>query len=78
MPKKQWSDLSERTRTLIILGAIFEGILKVIALIDLVRRPASEIRGSKARWVSAVISINSLGAVPAAYLLYGRKPEPTR
>ncbi len=75
MPKKQWSDLSEGTRRFIVVGAIFEGILKVIALIDLLRRPASEIRGSKARWISAVISVNSLGAVPAAYLLYGRRTD---
>ncbi len=43
--KKQWSDLSDRTRTLIIVGAAGEGILKVMALIDITRRPASQVRG---------------------------------
>jgi hypothetical protein len=32
---------------LIILGAAFEGILKIAALADIKRRPASEVRGSK-------------------------------
>jgi hypothetical protein len=73
MPKRRWSDLSERTRRLIILGAIFEGVLKILALIDLKRRPAGEVRGSKARWASAVVLVNSVGAVPIAYFLYGRR-----
>jgi hypothetical protein len=39
--RKQWSDLSQRTRRLITITAVAEGILKVAALIDLKRRPAS-------------------------------------
>jgi len=70
--KKRWRDLSQRTRRLIILGATVEGVLKVIALIDLKHRPAAEIRGSKKSWALAVGLINSAGAAPAAYLLYGR------
>jgi hypothetical protein len=73
MPKRRWSDLSERTRKLIILGAAFEGVLKTLALIDLRRRPADEIRGSKAKWATAVVLVNSVGAVPLAYFLHGRR-----
>ncbi len=73
MAKRRWSDLSERTRRLITVGALFEGVLKVLALIDIKRRPPSEIRGSKARWAAAVLFVNSLGAVPIAYFLYGRR-----
>ena len=40
-----WSDLSERTRRLIIVSAVAEGILKAAALIDIKRRPANQIRG---------------------------------
>jgi hypothetical protein len=73
MSTRRWSELSERTRKLIILGAAFEGVLKILALIDLKRRPAGEIRGSKAKWAVAIVLVNSVGAVPAAYLLCGRR-----
>ena len=70
--RRRWSELSGRTRRFIIVGAVFEGVLKVLALVDLKRRPAEEIRGSKAKWAAAVVLVNSLGAVPIAYLVYGR------
>ena len=73
MAKKKWNELSSRTRRLIIAGGVFEGVLKVAALIDLARRPASEVRGSKLRWSLAVTLINSVGAVPVAYFAYGRR-----
>jgi len=71
--KKKWNELSSRTRRLIIAGGVFEGVLKVAALIDLARRPAGEVRGSKLRWALAVTLINSVGAVPVAYFAYGRR-----
>ncbi len=70
--RRRWSDLSERSRRLIIIGAVFEGILKIAALVDIKRRPASQIRGSKAAWTVGVILINSVGAVPLAYFWFGR------
>jgi hypothetical protein len=69
----KWNDLSPRARRLIVAAGTIEGFLKVAALIDLARRPANEVRGSKARWASAVILINSLGAVPVAYFAWGRR-----
>ncbi len=39
--RRHWSDLSERTRKLLLAAAIAEGILKIAALIDIKRRPAS-------------------------------------
>ena len=73
MSKKKWSDLSPRTRRLIVAAGTIEGVLKGAALIDLARRPASEVRGSKVRWAVAVTFINSLGAVPIAYFACGRR-----
>ena len=73
MSRKRWNDLSPRTRRLIALASVIEGVLKVAALIDLARRPASAVRGSKARWAAAVALINSLGAVPIAYFVWGRR-----
>lgn len=71
--KKRWSDLSPRSRRLILIGGVFEGVLKTAALVDLVRRPSEEVRGSKPLWAAAIVLINSVGAVPIAYFAYGRQ-----
>lgn len=71
--KKQWSDRSERTRKLIIAGAVGEGILKVLALIDIKRRPASQIRGPKWFWALLMTVVGSAGILPVSYFLAGRK-----
>jgi hypothetical protein len=70
---RRWGDLDPRARRFIVVAGVIEGVLKIVALIDLARRPSSEVRGSKARWAIAVSSINSLGAVPIAYLVWGRR-----
>jgi hypothetical protein len=70
---RRWRDLSERNRRLIILGAAFEGILNIVALVDLARRPADQVRGSKGAWATAVVLVNSLGGMPLAYFLFGRR-----
>jgi hypothetical protein len=69
----KWSGLSPRTRRLIIVGGVCEGCLKLAALIDLARRPATSVRGSKVRWALAVTLVNSVGTVPIAYFVYGRR-----
>jgi hypothetical protein len=73
MARRRWSELTQRTRRIVLLGATFEGILKILALIDIVRRPPEQVRGSRVKWAAAVVLINSLGAVPMAYFLYGRR-----
>jgi hypothetical protein len=70
---RRWRDLSERDRRLIVGGAVFEGVLKIAALIDMKRRPAAEIRGRKWIWAMVVTPANSVGAVPLAYFLFGRR-----
>jgi hypothetical protein len=75
--RRQWSDLSERTRGLLIAAAVVEGVLKVAALIDIKRRPASQIRGPKWLWASVVAGIGSAGVVPISYFVVGRRqPRP--
>ena len=73
--RRRWSDLSERTRALIILGGVYEGVLKVAALVDITRRPANQIRGSKLAWATCVVLVNSLGGAPLAYFLVGRRRD---
>jgi hypothetical protein len=70
---QKWNDLSPGVRRLIVVSAAIEGVLKTAALIDLVRRPSAEVRGSKVRWAAAIVSINSAGAVPLSYFRYGRR-----
>ena len=72
---RRWSELSERARTWIVLGAITEGILKIAALVDLKRRSAAEVRGRKWVWATAVTLANSAGVVPIGYFLFGRRRE---
>jgi hypothetical protein len=71
--RRRWTDLSPRARRLILAVGGAEGVLKIAALIDLVRRPASQVRGSKLTWAVAITLINSAGAVPIAYFLRGRR-----
>jgi hypothetical protein len=71
--KKKWSDLSPLTRRFLMTAGTVEGLLKIAALTDLVRRPASEVRGSKPRWAVAIVLVNSLGVVPIAYFVRGRR-----
>jgi hypothetical protein len=68
----KWNDLSPRTQRLIVIGAAVETGLKAAALVDLKRRPASEIRGAKWMWVPALTVVNSAGVVPLVYFLWGR------
>lgn len=73
MAKKRWSERSPQSRRLIIAAGTFEVVLKIVALIDLARRPADEVRGPKARWAFALVLVNSVGLMPLAYFILGRK-----
>jgi hypothetical protein len=76
--RRQWSDLSKRSRRLIIVAAVAEAGLKTAAVIDIKRRPASQIRGSKWIWAAAVVIVNSFGVVPLSYFAFGKQgPSPT-
>jgi hypothetical protein len=70
---RRWGDLSERSRRLIIGAAIGEAILKTAVLIDIRRRPASQIRGSKRVWIVAAVLVNSAGIGPLSYFAFGRR-----
>jgi hypothetical protein len=71
--RRHWSDLSEPTRRLLTITAIAEGILKLAALIDLKRRPASQVRGPKWLWATVLAVVSSAGVVPISYFVFGRR-----
>jgi hypothetical protein len=75
--RRQWSDLSERNRRLLAITAVAEGILKLAALIDLKRRPASQVRGPKWLWATVLAIVSSAGVVPISYFIFGRRQPPS-
>jgi hypothetical protein len=71
--KKQWKDMSPIQRAGILFGISLQISLLVSALIDIRRRPAAQIRGSKGLW-TAISFINFVG--PISYFLFGRTTAP--
>jgi hypothetical protein len=68
--KRRWSDFSRQQQTAIVLGAIAELIMTTVALRDLARRPATQVRGRKLPWVFACF-VQPIG--PVLYFLVGRR-----
>jgi hypothetical protein len=71
--KRRWSDLDEGTRRFLVVGGTVEGLLKIAALTDLARRPASQVRGRKWVWATVLVLVNAAGGVPLAYFRFGRR-----
>ena len=74
---KRWGDLSERNRRIITVVVIVEAALKAWMLLDLKRRPADEVRGSKRLWAFSSV-VNSAGVVPLSYFVFGRRRTPAK
>ena len=61
-------------RTLILLTVPLlaaELVLKIVALVNLYRRPAAQVRGPKAAWAAAIVLVSTLGW--AGYFIFGRE-----
>ena len=69
---RRWRDLSGRSRKMIIAVGVVEAGLKAAVLIDLKRRPASQVRGSRRMWAAAML-VNSAGLIPLSYFVFGRR-----
>ena len=70
MQPKQWQDLTDRQKRGIVVLGVLQLALLAAALIDIRRRPAEEINGSKRLW-TMIVFINGIG--PIAYFVFGRK-----
>jgi hypothetical protein len=66
-----WRGRDRRQRGVLVAVAVVEGALKVAMLRDLSRRDAREVRGPKWAWGASLL-VNSAGAIPLAYFLFGR------
>jgi hypothetical protein len=67
---KKWSELSTATKVRIVLLGVIQVSLMVAALMDIRKRPAEQIKGSKKMW-TALAFVNWVG--PIAYFVIGRK-----
>ncbi len=72
MQAKQWQDFTDRQKRGIVVVGVLQLALLAAALIDLRRRPAEDINGSKRLW-TMVVFINGIG--PIAYVVFGRKRQ---
>ena len=68
--KKRWSELSPTAQRAIVIGGVLEVIVTSVALRDLARRPAGQVRGPKPLWVLGFV-VQPFG--PLLYLLGGRR-----
>lgn len=73
MPARKKVDLDPRTQKILVVVGLAETVLKIIAIIDLVRRRKETVRGNKIAWAAAIATINSAGAVPIGYFIFGRR-----
>ncbi len=67
--KKRWNEFSLVSRWRIVILGIIQLGLQFVALRDLAKRPAADVRGTKSAWAAASF-INFVG--PLAYLALGR------
>jgi hypothetical protein len=67
-----WSNLSQGQRRVIVAVAAVETALKIAMLVDLKRRPAVQVKGSKRVWAASAI-VNSAGIIPLSYFVFGRR-----
>ncbi|MCD9153751.1 hypothetical protein [Aeromicrobium duanguangcaii] len=72
MTMNRWRDLSPTSRKVIIAAGTVDTALKVAALVDLARRPAAQVHGSKRVWAAALVLVNSVGLLPLGYFKLGR------
>jgi len=58
---------------LLVPVVLIEIGLLIFALLDLIKRPQEELRGSKTMWLFIVVLVNIIG--PIIYFTLGRKDE---
>ena len=57
---------------MVIAGGALDAAVEGRRLVDLVRRPADQIRGPKPVWAAALVLVSSLGLLPIGYFAFGR------
>jgi hypothetical protein len=73
MTRRRWNELTGHERAAIAALATVQLSFAAAAWLDLARRPASQVRGSKRLWAIA-IAVNWIG--PLSYFRWGRRHTP--
>ena len=68
--RKTWAELTAKERRAVYVGGALEAMMTAGALVDLSRRPASQIRGRKWAWVLSFV-VQPFG--PLSYFAFGRR-----
>lgn len=71
--KQKIEALPKPVKVAITVAGFADASLRAYALMDIGKRDATQIKGSKPVWIAALTTVNSLGVVPTAYLVWGRK-----
>jgi len=72
--RRSWSELSPLARKFVVVSGLVQVGLFIAAQVDLARRPADQVVGSKARW-RMIAFLNFIG--PAVYFWRGRRKPAT-
>jgi hypothetical protein len=75
--QKRWNELSPLMRIAIVKITVLDAGLRCWALADLAHRPQNQVTGSKTAWAIGLAFVNSVGALPATYLLWARRRAPS-
>jgi hypothetical protein len=62
MGPKRWRELSRRQQAIIVAAGFVQELLSAATLLDLRRRPSTQVRGSKKLWVAAAF-VNFVGPI---------------
>jgi hypothetical protein len=71
---QRWSEMGPGQRAAVLIVGSVELALTVTALVDLIRRPADQVRGDKRLWALGVL-VQPVG--PIAYLAWGARGDST-
>jgi hypothetical protein len=72
--RRSWNELSPLARNFVAVSGLVQVGLFIAAQVDLARRPAEQVVGSKARW-RMIAFLNFIG--PAVYFWRGRRKPAT-
>ena len=71
--RKKFENLPGWLKAIMAVGGTADVVLRVVAMIDIIKRDATEINGPKKVWIPALSAVSSMGILPAAYFRWGRR-----
>ena len=75
MVAKKIENLPTWLKVLLGIGGVIDVALRALALADIAKRPEDELNGPKKVWLPALSIVTSMGLLPTAYFLFGRRDD---